>query len=159
MQPRLMTFPKSQFRTQQRAFSATLYNKYNFLEYSVKSDSIFCHPCRLWVSKFGYQEEAFTMRGFCNWKKPELIQKHIESQFHKRSVIARRALHASRTGRSVIEQVCRHHACIVRTNREYLKSLCRIVLYLGGQTIAILLAFDQPRQLFTAYPINDTRVK
>lgn len=44
--PLLHKYPKSTFGKQNRAFSATHYESYDFIEYSISSDSVFCFPCR-----------------------------------------------------------------------------------------------------------------
>ncbi|KAF0715781.1 zinc finger MYM-type protein 1-like, partial [Aphis craccivora] len=42
VQPILLNFPK----TNSRAFNSKLYTMFNWLEYSINEDSVFCFPCR-----------------------------------------------------------------------------------------------------------------
>ena len=44
--PQLQLYPKTTFGQQHRCFSKSLYDKYSFIEYSVKTDAVFCFPCR-----------------------------------------------------------------------------------------------------------------
>lgn len=46
MQLWLARFPKTDFGKQNRAFSATYYDTFPWIEYSIKLYSAFCYPCR-----------------------------------------------------------------------------------------------------------------
>ncbi|CAI6346015.1 unnamed protein product [Macrosiphum euphorbiae] len=66
-QPKLQTYPKKLYGSQNRGFSASYFAEYNWLENSLETDSVYCFPCRI----FGTtpSEETFTSKGFNNWKK------------------------------------------------------------------------------------------
>jgi len=66
--PNLKRYPVTKFGDQNRAFTSSLYTTYDFIEYSILKDSIFCFPCRIFNSGSGYKDPAFTANGVCNWK-------------------------------------------------------------------------------------------
>ena len=82
-QPVLDKYPSSTFGKQNRAFCASLYKSYSFIEYSIVSDAIFCFPCRLFESSTDYKDVAFTEKGFKDWKKiREKLDKHVSTNTH-----------------------------------------------------------------------------
>jgi len=66
--PVLHSFPKSLFGKQNRSFSTSLYS-YDFIEYSIEKDAVFCFPCRHFTSSTDYKDSAFTEKGVGDWKK------------------------------------------------------------------------------------------
>ena len=135
--PKRIAYPQSVFGKQRRSFSSALYDKYKFLEYSVERDAIFCNPCRFFGSQSGRKDDVMTLGGFRNWKKTERIADHAATRYHKESVAT--ALTAGRfvTTGDVLQQQLSYHAEIVRDNREYVKSLARIALFCGKQSISL----------------------
>jgi len=136
--PLLKTYPKSVFGKQKRSFSSVLYEKHDFIEYSVKKDAVYCFPCRLFGAKTGHsQENTFTTRGFQNWKKTEKIVDHSYCKYHKDSVVAWLSFKSAAAAGNVVQQQMSYHARLVRENREYVKSLARIAIFCGRQNIAL----------------------
>ena len=66
-QPRLSSYPRSNFGSQKRSFQAAYYSSFLFLEYSVQKDSVFCFSCRHFPTP--NVDTAFTKVGVKNWKK------------------------------------------------------------------------------------------
>ncbi|XP_022169020.1 zinc finger MYM-type protein 5-like [Myzus persicae] len=66
-----MKFPLSKFGVQNRSFSESYYNKFEWVEYSVSEDAIFCYACRIFGT--GSVEPSFTSIGFRNWKKVSIL--------------------------------------------------------------------------------------
>ena len=60
------------------------FEKYSFLAYSKKFDSVFCLPCALFSSKSSNAKNVFSKApGFCKWHKVvEKIAEHIASGYH-----------------------------------------------------------------------------
>ena len=92
-QPKLSTFPSTQFGKKRRAFSAKWYELYSWLEYSVSQDAAFCFSCRLFpVPGRTILENTFTVSGYRQWKKA--IEKdagfaqHERSDYHKATFCA-----------------------------------------------------------------------
>ena len=65
-QPRLANFPKTWYLSQNRSFSVSTYAKYDFIEYSIERDDVFCFCCRMFPTPDS--EVAFTEYGCNNWK-------------------------------------------------------------------------------------------
>lgn len=136
--PILHAYPKTVFGKQNRSFSSTLYDKYNFIEYSIEADAVYCFACRFFGSTVGHsQETLFTTKGFKNWKRCDRISDHCTSKYHKESVVGLVAFKSSSHVGSVIQQQLSYNAQMVRENREYVKSLARIAVFCGRQNIAL----------------------
>jgi hypothetical protein len=77
-------FPRSKCGKDWRQFQEAWYKEYDWLEYSVEKDAAYCFHCFLFKpphigGKFGY--DAFTKKGFKNWKKgPEYFRLHVGKQ-------------------------------------------------------------------------------
>ncbi|XP_025197028.1 uncharacterized protein LOC112595861 [Melanaphis sacchari] len=69
VRPILTSYPLTKFGTQNRAFNHKHYITYEWLEYSISKDSIFCFACRNFsTGSSGNFEDSFLV-GFRNWKK------------------------------------------------------------------------------------------
>ena len=64
VQPRYINFPTTVISGKQRSFSPRWYTAYNWLEYSVKNDAMFCYPCRMLACGQGKAEKAFSELGY-----------------------------------------------------------------------------------------------
>ncbi|KAL4143992.1 hypothetical protein QTP88_006237 [Uroleucon formosanum] len=69
MRPMLKVYPKTKFGTQNRSFTSVYYTRFDWLEYSVKMNAVFCFACRIFSNDYGNSENTFTITGFSNWKK------------------------------------------------------------------------------------------
>ncbi|MGH0148664.1 UNVERIFIED_CONTAM: hypothetical protein FKN15_044598 [Acipenser sinensis] len=67
-QPDLKKFPSRSYGDKKRSFNLAWYNNREWLEYSIKSDSYFCFPCRESGSLTGNADLAFTVSRYCDWK-------------------------------------------------------------------------------------------
>ena len=73
-QVRLHKYPATLFGKTNRYFLSAWYEKWDWLEYSVKVDAAFCCPCRKFSSRCFFQpqgrlvDQAFTLKGYRNWK-------------------------------------------------------------------------------------------
>lgn len=65
----LQSYPMTKFGRQNRSFNASIYGMYDWVEYSLKNDAIYCFPCRNFSSKDIDATLTFTKIGFKNWKK------------------------------------------------------------------------------------------
>ena len=101
------------------AFSVGLYDKYDFLEYSLENDAVYCFPCRFFGSKMGhFQEIAFTIRGFRNWKRSDRILDHHKSKYHRDCVAAWSVSKCMAATGNIAEQQCSYHAIMVHENAD-----------------------------------------
>lgn len=81
-QPILKCFPVSKSGSQNRAFSSKHYAEFNWLEYSVERDAVFCFVCRMFDNNL--HENIFTVEGFRKWEKlKEKLIKHSQTVAHK----------------------------------------------------------------------------
>lgn len=69
-QPKLIEYPRTRYgsQTQYRRFQYTWFEKFPWLEYSLKKDSIFCFPCFIFENKAPLHP-TFTTDGFNCWKR------------------------------------------------------------------------------------------
>ena len=72
-QPRDHAFPQ----TNGRRFISNWFDDYDWLEYSISSDALFCLYCYLFKTKFKGQGDAFTSKGWKNWKYKRHLQDHV----------------------------------------------------------------------------------
>ncbi|KAL6497107.1 hypothetical protein OROGR_029036 [Orobanche gracilis] len=79
-QPLSHVYPKIKIQDRMRAFQVEWFRKWEWLEYSISKDAAFC----LWCYLFGDKkvgDEAFTKKGFRNWKKAsEKFSDHVGSE-------------------------------------------------------------------------------
>ncbi|CAI6371123.1 unnamed protein product [Macrosiphum euphorbiae] len=72
LQPILNNYPKTISGNQHRSSSAKYYKDYFWLDYSIKSDAVYCFCCRMY--SINDQNEVFVKSGFRNWKKVSFFQ-------------------------------------------------------------------------------------
>lgn len=59
------SYPSRMFGSSKRSFPSSWYNHFEWLEYSVEKDRVYCFPCCF----FGVHcDPCLTVTGFCNWK-------------------------------------------------------------------------------------------
>ncbi|KAL5236487.1 hypothetical protein ACI65C_003897 [Semiaphis heraclei] len=81
-QPLLASFPKNKNK---RAFNSKLYKHFNWNEYSIVKDQVYCFVCRHFTSTNGPQfERTFLNKGFNCWQKQvESFKYHEKTNYHK----------------------------------------------------------------------------
>ncbi|XP_022857852.1 zinc finger MYM-type protein 5-like [Olea europaea var. sylvestris] len=73
-QPRNHEFPPKKMGNKDRRFCVSWYNEYpSWLEYIIAKDVVFCLYCYLFSSSDG----SFVNGGFSNWKRKDIIRKHV----------------------------------------------------------------------------------
>jgi hypothetical protein len=107
MRPALRSYPKTVFGSQSRSFSLGLYRKFEFIEYSISADAVFCNTCRFFGTSDG--EQCFRTKGFRNWQKPDKIADHRNTIYHRNSVSAQSAFRATALTGTVVQQHHHHH--------------------------------------------------
>lgn len=60
-------YPKTKQGNQNRSFSASWYDHFPWIEYSIESNAIYCYVCRIFGNETS--EDTFVKIGFNNWKK------------------------------------------------------------------------------------------
>ncbi|KAL4153694.1 hypothetical protein QTP88_001527 [Uroleucon formosanum] len=121
-----------------RSFSSSLYNYFQWLEYSLKNDAVFCYPCRVFGT--GHLENNFVSTGFRNWKKlsgstglnsKSKLELHAKTLQHLTNSTKWVSYTESLTSGSVHTIMASTNRQQVMKNRAYIKHLIDIVLYLG----------------------------
>ncbi|XP_026819519.1 zinc finger MYM-type protein 1-like [Rhopalosiphum maidis] len=86
-QPILVFYPKTMFSNRMRHFSDKWYKMFNWIEYSIMDDAVFCFPCRFF-SKYYDLHTVFITIGFKQWKKAldksSGFKQHESSSEHKK---------------------------------------------------------------------------
>lgn len=138
VQPRLSKFPLTQSGSQKRAFSASNYDAYPFIEYSVSADRIFCFVCRMFPPSSGYADPAYVKKGFCNWKNINVrVQKHAKSDCHKDGMSKWLGRKESQASGSVASKINEQLSAEITRNRSAVEKLSRIILLCGKQDLAL----------------------
>lgn len=127
-QPKVASFPKTVFGKQNRSFSATYYENYPWLEYSIECDAVFCFACRHFHTERRFVEELFITKGLKDWKKlSEKLSKHAGSQSHIIHMQRWHAFQATDQTGSVAMQMSQAHNTEVVKNRQYVAIVCDVV--------------------------------
>ncbi|XP_060855121.1 zinc finger MYM-type protein 1-like [Metopolophium dirhodum] len=130
-------YPKSKFGSQNRAFSSSYYANFEWLEYSIKKNAVFCYACRMFANNFGYTEDTFIKTGFNNWKKiSSKLASHAGTKIHVQSTVRLSEYVFSKKSGSVLSKMCTANKVLIEKNRKYVSQLIDIVLYLSKQGIA-----------------------
>ena len=85
-QPYAHEFPKRKIGDRDRNFTCMWFAKYDWVEYSIKKDSVFCFFCYLFKRKKykGKGSDKFIVDGWRNWHVGDkALLKHCRSQAHK----------------------------------------------------------------------------
>ena len=85
-QPYAHEFPKRKIGDRDRNFTCMWFAKYDWVEYSIKKDSVFCFFCYLFKHKKykGKGSDKFIVDGWRNWHVGDkALLKHCRSQAHK----------------------------------------------------------------------------
>ncbi|XP_008181084.1 zinc finger MYM-type protein 1-like [Acyrthosiphon pisum] len=144
VQPILKKYPTTKFGDQNRAFSASYFAKFDWLEYSIINDAIYCFACRNFST--ACSEDSF-IQGFRNWKKlygsrgsgknkQTKLEAHGSTKFHNTCMTKWTAYKATKLSGSVHTQLSNAHKQQIVDNRNYIKTITDIILYLARQGLA-----------------------
>lgn len=140
-QPLLPYFPKNEVK---RSFNSNNYKLYNWIEYSVMKDMVYCFVCRHFsVNKCFTSQTAgcvvFVDLGFKNWRKQtECFKKHLGSERHKTCYEKwTMYLVVKQNENSSINNLLVHSRIQeVKENRQHIYFLLKASLYLSKQGLA-----------------------
>jgi len=145
-QPELNPFPKQKIGKKFRCFHATFYTKYQWIEYSVQKDSVYCFHCHHFSKHQSSSNDGrtFVSNGFRKWNKcygshtkSNKLLKHQLSSFHGDAVAEHAAYQqAKKQEQSVLGMLSDAHQQTVQENRHYLKTLCQILCLTTERHIA-----------------------
>lgn len=128
--PILTSYPLSEFKNSKRAFTPFYFKKFDWLEYSIKKDAVFCYACRIFSSN--NKEVSITEKGISNWKKiGEKLEKHASSDSHLFSM-AKWHNYRKPTD-TVASAISSSHKELISENREYFQKILDLLLFLAKQ--------------------------
>lgn len=132
----LKAYPTRLFGNQQRAFSEQWVKRYEWIEYSVGQDAVFCFPCRHFVLQ--HSTNKFITQGFQNWKKGlEKLQAHDQSVSHRQAMEAWAEYKRTSTGEPSIEvKASKPSEKLIADNRHYIKAVVETLKLTATQCIA-----------------------
>ncbi|KAK1355001.1 zinc finger MYM-type protein 1-like [Heracleum sosnowskyi] len=89
--PEGYVYPPKMIGDKSRRFNPKFYEDFDWLEYSVKTDSLFCLPCYLFKDQISRKGggDAFILEGFSGWNKlHEKLDSHVGEvgSIHRRAV-------------------------------------------------------------------------
>lgn len=133
-QPNLKEYPIKKGRK----FRPEWYKEYNWLEYSVVSDSAYCYYCRAFCDNVSKGEDAFTKTGYNNWKKAvEKFKSHQNSNAHKLCSVKATEFRNSQKYGSIGSKLDTHRSQVVKENRQYFEAVITSILFCARQGIAL----------------------
>lgn len=133
--PLLQQYPLTDFSgNRKRNFSVLYDKKYEWVEYSMNNDAVFCFACRQFPSS--NKEELYVEKGMNNWKKAgDKLDKHAISAAHSFSMA--KWLEYRKPTQSVTTLLSESHKELLLENRDYVKKLLDILLYLSKQGLPL----------------------
>ena len=137
--PVLKTYPSRMIGGRSRAFVATWYDNYDWLEYSASEDATYCFPCRHFRRETGGSIKiVYTEEGFSNWKKAiESLKSHETSLVHKHAMEQWAEFKIRKKSSSkILKAMNVGHDKLVLENRHYIKALIECLIYTCCQNIA-----------------------
>uniref|UniRef100_H2ZXN3 TTF-type domain-containing protein n=1 Tax=Latimeria chalumnae TaxID=7897 RepID=H2ZXN3_LATCH len=130
---KLANYPKSSFGKQNHFFSASFFDQYLFIEYSIPAVAVFCYPCRNFYCASEYKDNTFTEKGVRDWKKiGEKLNRHANCNVHLECMGKWRDYQAA-----IISLLSNSHKITVQENREYARKITDLLLYLSRQGLAL----------------------
>ena len=135
-------FPSSSIGNRERSFNPRWYNKYQWLEYSVSRDAIFCYPCRYFAHGCSKAEDTFISIGYRDWKhatgRGGALTKHDTCMTHQEAVSNWCEYKVNlQSGTSVASSLDNARKEQISKNRHYLKALLQALMYCTTQEIAL----------------------
>lgn len=140
MQPILKIFPMNSGR---RTFQEKYYKIHNWIEYSISKDSVFCFPCRHFLNKTSVRGRientiVFVHEGFKRWKnQKESFIKHELSDRHLTNIGKWNLYLSVKKNQNSVANVLIHSRIQeIAENRQHVKFLLKVTLFLGKQGLA-----------------------
>lgn len=95
--------------------------------------------CRsLYRGTINKADDAFTTKGFCNWKKAvNSFDNHQKSQSHLNNSVKLSLLKETERSGTVAEKLSEQFSRDVEENRKYLYAVCECLIFCGRQTISL----------------------
>ena len=146
VRPVNIKFPTTPFGNTSRTFNPIWYDRFDWLEYSVKCDACFCYPCRMFGFTSGSStgksrpEPVFTSSGFRDWKhatgKSGVLTRHSNCFSHKQAELAWGQYKMnSKRGTTIAERMGSARSLTISQNRHYIKQLLKSYCFVAGKKL------------------------
>lgn len=121
-------FLLARFGFQKRAFQKTWYSHFEWLDYSINQNAVFCFTCRLYGKQQHTQQnmDSLISTGFSKWKRALDTFRDHEKSFK-----------ASHTQGDFIEQLQAAGIGELTERREYLRCIVAVTTFLGKQGVPL----------------------
>ncbi|KAF0711335.1 zinc finger MYM-type protein 1-like [Aphis craccivora] len=124
-------------------FQSSYFNKFNWLEYSISDDAVFCFPCRHFSLSSNFRGQtignaAYIDRGVKCWRNPlQSLTKHSRSENHLTSVERWNQYLAIQAKQNSIANLLKSSKVLeIENNRKHIYFLLKATLYLAKQGLA-----------------------
>ncbi|CAI6366510.1 unnamed protein product [Macrosiphum euphorbiae] len=135
-QPKLQIFPLTKFGPQNRSFNAKHYSEFEWLEYSVSRDAVFCFNCIHFAKNV--KTDNLITTGYNNWRKlNEKLLKHSKTVQHLTSTVQYNSYKSSKLTGTIVTQLSTAKKNEILKNRQYMKVLINITLFCAKQGLAL----------------------
>lgn len=140
VQPLISIYPRN---AESRSFSPNYYSLFNWIEYSISNNAVYCFACRHFL--FGALTRGqnvgnyvFVNKGFNSWSyKAKAFKKHAASENHVASIEKWTLyLDTKQNDKSVANLLEHSRLQEIKENREHVYFLLKTTLYLGKQGIS-----------------------
>ena len=123
--------------SQQRAFNKSWFEQFQWLEYSVATNSTLCFSCRLYGRQnIRTNKDALRGSGFSNWKRAlESFREHEKSALHMSTMTCWQSFKSTKTQGDEIEQLKTASAAEISGRHKYLHCIVAATTFLGKQGI------------------------
>lgn len=133
--PKSMKFQKDKFN---RSFQPQWRLKYEWIEYSISRDAIFCNICRNFSSQNVIHDVAFTTRGFKSWSIATTagkgLERHNDSVTHRNAVLNQIESKTRKETNTNVSQLLSEN--ILQKRRYYIGSIIDVISLLASKELA-----------------------
>lgn len=137
-------FPVTKHGQQYRSCNINWMVKYSWLEYSVSRDSLFCYPCRQFITDSHKRENTYTPTGYKNWKhatdKSKGLGKHNDSKEHIAAMAAWQEKKNRLSTNAEIAVLLSGN--VLEKRRYYMKAIIEVIVFLVQNELALRGSWD-----------------
>ncbi|XP_011403202.1 PREDICTED: uncharacterized protein LOC100633168 [Amphimedon queenslandica] len=142
VQPINHPFPFTMISKKARCFNAKWYQQYEWIQYSIAKDAVFCYSCCLFCHASNKAEDCFVTLGFRDWKhasrKGRAFAKHDTSKSHQEALMNWNQFKVTvATGSSIATRLDSARKEQIKKNRHYLIAIIHSLMYCASQEIAL----------------------
>ncbi|KAL1005411.1 hypothetical protein UPYG_G00058770 [Umbra pygmaea] len=132
-QAKLPQYPFKRFGLQNRAFQHKWFEIFDWLEYSVERNAVFCFSCRIFgKQQIRKKQDALVSLGYTNWKRAlESFREHEKTGIHKATMMYWKCYKTSLEYRDIVEEMQAANVSEIQERRQYLRRIVAVTTLLG----------------------------